>query len=154
MPQFVKHVIRGKNKESVMIKKKILVSDRVRTIDGGFSFIPHRFVIDGFLSSLDPIPLLLYLFLSIVADRHGLSFYRYDSICTLLQVTVDQYINARNDLMEKDLIAFDGMIFQVLSLPRQTVKKPHARSRHRFDRKKPEPVGQIIKTVFKGLSDG
>ena len=34
-----------------MIKKKILVSDRVRTIDGGFSFIPHRFVIDCTLAN-------------------------------------------------------------------------------------------------------
>ena len=100
-----------------MIKKKILVPDRVRRINGGFSFIPHRFVSDGFVSSLSQEELLLYLFLVLVSDRHGLSFYSYDAICSLLQITADEYIDARNALIKKDLIAFDGTIFQVLDLP-------------------------------------
>ncbi len=100
-----------------MIKKKILVPNRVRRINGGFSFIPHRFVSDGFLVSLSQEELLVYLFLALVSDRHGLSFYSDDSICSLLQITVNQYIGARNNLIEKDLIAFDGTIFQVLELP-------------------------------------
>jgi hypothetical protein len=61
--------------------------------------------------------ILLYLFLVLASDRHGLSFYSYDSICTLLQMELDQYISARNGLIEKDLIAFDGTVFQVLELP-------------------------------------
>lgn len=100
-----------------MIKKKILNPDRIRRIDGGFSFIPHRFLSDGFLAALPQKELLLYLFLITVSDRHGLSFYSYDSICSLLQMDLDQYINARNGLTDKDLIAFDGTIFQVLDLP-------------------------------------
>jgi hypothetical protein len=100
-----------------MIKKKILRPDRIRTINGGFSFIPHRFVSDGFLTCLSKDELLLYLFLILVSDRHGLSFYTYDSMCSLLQITIDQYIDARNALITKDLIAFDGTIFQVLDLP-------------------------------------
>lgn len=35
-----------------MITKKVLNADRIRRIDGGFSFIPHRFLADGFLASL------------------------------------------------------------------------------------------------------
>jgi hypothetical protein len=105
-----------------MIKKKILDSQRIRRIDGGFSFIPHRFLTDGFLASLNQRELLLYLFLILVSDRHGLSFYSYDSICSMLQLTLDQYIEARDGLIEKDLIAFDGAIFQVLSLPCQPVQ--------------------------------
>jgi len=101
----------------MMIKKKILNPDRIRRINGGFSFIPHRFLGDGFLSSLQQKELLLYLFLVIASDRHGLSFYSYDAICTLLQMSIDQYITARNGLIDKDLIAFDGTVFQVLDLP-------------------------------------
>ncbi|MBC8457127.1 MAG: hypothetical protein H8D67_03925, partial [Deltaproteobacteria bacterium] len=56
-----------------------------------------------------------------VSDRYGLSFYSYDSICSLLQLTIDQYIEARNGLMEKDMISFDGTIFQVLDLPLKPV---------------------------------
>jgi hypothetical protein len=100
-----------------MIKKKILNTERVRRIAGGFSFIPHRFVTDGFLSSLNRQQLLLYLFLVLVSDRYGLSFYSYDSICSLLQMRIDEYIEARDSLIEKDLIDFDGTLFQVLELP-------------------------------------
>ena len=100
-----------------MIKKHILNDQRVRCIDGGFSFIPHRFLTDGFLSALAPNQLLLYFFLVLAGDRYGLSFYSYDSICSLLQMTVDQYLQARRGLIEKDLIDFDGTIFQVLDLP-------------------------------------
>jgi len=100
-----------------MIKKHILNAQRIRRIDGGFSFIPHRFLTDGFLSALDPHQLLLYFFLVLAGDRYGLSFYSYDSICNLLQMSMDQYLQARHGLIEKDLIDFDGTIFQVLDLP-------------------------------------
>ena len=107
-----------------MIKKKILNPNRIRRINGGFSFIPHRFLTDGFLASLEQKELLLFLFLVIVSDRNGLSFYSYDAICNLLQLNVDQYIKARDALIEKDMIAFDGTIFQVLELPSTPVLSP------------------------------
>jgi len=100
-----------------MIRKKIINPDRIRGIKGGFSFIPHRFVTDGFLSSLSQTELLMYLFLVLVSDRYGLSYYAYDSICSLLQLTLEEYIQARDGLLKKDLIAFDGTLFQVLELP-------------------------------------
>ena len=70
---------------------------------------------------LDQHQLLLYVFLIIVSDRNGLSYYSYDKICTLLKIAVDDYIVARDALIEKDLIGFDGHLFQVLSLPQQPV---------------------------------
>jgi hypothetical protein len=107
-----------------MISKKIINPKRVRRIQAGFSFIPHRFLTDGFLDSLCQKELLLYLFLVIVSDRHGLSFYSYDAICSLLQLTADQYIEARNGLIQKDLIDFDGNVFQVLDLPPKPIRSP------------------------------
>lgn len=105
-----------------MISKKILNPDRIRQICGGFSFIPHRFLTGGFLKSLTPFELLLYIFLVLAADRYGLSYYSYDRICLLLHVSVEQYIQARDGLIKKDLIAFDGTLFQVLKLPATPVK--------------------------------
>jgi hypothetical protein len=105
-----------------MITKKILSPDRIRHIDGGFSFIPHRFLTDGFLKSLNPWELLLYIFLVLAADRYGLSYYSYDRICSLLHMTAGQYIQAREGLIKKDLIAFDGTLFQVLELPPTPIK--------------------------------
>jgi len=107
-----------------MIKKKILEPNRVRRIEGGFSFIPHRFLTDGFLSALSQKEILLYLFLVLASDRYGLSFYSYDAICSFLQINLDQYIEARDGLIRKDLIAFDGTLFQVLDLPKQPVEEP------------------------------
>ena len=100
-----------------MITKKVLVANRIRRIDGGFSFIPHRFLTDGFFTALDQHQLLLYFFLVLVSDRYGLSYYGYDSICTALRLSLEQYIDARDSLIKKDLIAFDGTLFQVLQLP-------------------------------------
>ena len=110
-----------------MITKNILNPERVRRIHGGFSFIPHRFLTDGFLDSLSQKELLLYLFLIMVSDRHGLSFYSYDAICSLLRITADQYVEARNGLIEKDLIDFDGNVFQVLDLPAKPTLLPKSK---------------------------
>ena len=107
-----------------MIKKKVLVPERIRRIEGGFSFIPHRFISDGFLANLRQKELLLYLFLVLVSDRYGLSFYSYDAICSLLQLSVDEYIGARDGLIDKDLVAYDGTLFQVLDLPQCPIKIP------------------------------
>jgi hypothetical protein len=99
-----------------------LEPDRIRKITGSFAFIEHRFLQDGFWYSLDHHQLLLYLFLIIVADRNGLSYYSYDKICTLLRISVDEYILARNALIDQNLIAFDGYLFQVLSLPEELTR--------------------------------
>jgi len=113
-----------------MITKKILNPDRIRQICGGFSSIPHRFLTGGFLASLQQQELLLCVFLVRPADRYGLSFYSYDRICSLLQFSLEQYIEARNGLINKDLIAFDGTLYQVLQLPAQplrVVRRTHQR---------------------------
>lgn len=106
-----------------MIEKQPLKPGRRRHITGSFAFIEHRFLRDGFWSSLNPQECLLYVLLVLVADRHGLSYYGYDKICTLLRFTLDDYLVARNALIEKDLIAFDGHLFQVLSLPDKPVRR-------------------------------
>jgi hypothetical protein len=133
-----------------MIKKKILNPNRLRRIDAGFSFIPHRFLTDGFLASLSQKEILLYLFLVLVSDRHGLSFYSYDSMCSLLELSADEYIEAREGLMEKNLIAFDGTIFQVLDLPPKPLKRPIANLVLGFDRaQEPAAIAQIIRKSLK-----
>lgn len=100
-----------------MKKKKIINLDRIRQIKGGFSFIPHRFLSDGFLASLNQLELLLYFFLILAADQNGLSYYSYEKVCQLLDIDLDEYLEARDGLLMKDLIAFDNTVFQVLELP-------------------------------------
>jgi hypothetical protein len=132
-----------------MIKKKILDASRIRRIDGGFSFIPHRFLTDGFLASLQQPELLLYVFLVLAADRYGLSYYSYERICSLLQLTTEQYITARDGLIEKDLIAFNGTLFQVLQLPQKPL--PQSVVCRRSKNENPVPIAQLIKQSLKGI---
>lgn len=118
-----------------MITKRILNFERIRRIEGGFSFIPHRFLTGGFLQRLNQKEILLYFFLVLVSDKNGLSFYSFDSICNLLGLNLSEYLEARDRLIEKDLICFKDNIFQVLSLPLESVeisvqKEDPARVRH------------------------
>jgi hypothetical protein len=100
------------------ILRSPILPQRLRSIGGkSFAFLPHRFLREGFFASLAPDELRLYVLLVLAADRNGLSFYHYDSICSLLQIPLETYLRARNALIDKDLIAFDGTRFQVLSLP-------------------------------------
>jgi hypothetical protein len=125
--------------QMTMINKP-LYPQRIRKIKSSFAFIEHRFLRDGFWSTLDQHQLLLYVFLIIVADRNGLSYYSYDKICTLLKIAVDQYIVARDALIEKDLIGFDGHLFQVLSLPNEPVDPGYAALRSKKDMQKHDPA--------------
>jgi hypothetical protein len=101
-----------------------IVPDRIRRIDGGFCFVPHRFLRDGFFVSLTRDELSLYVLLVLAGDRDGVSFYHYDSLCSLLEVPLETYLAARNGLIDKDLVAFDGTRFQVLSLPARPLVRP------------------------------
>ncbi|MBI3264309.1 MAG: hypothetical protein HYZ58_14325 [Acidobacteria bacterium] len=104
-----------------VIQRTPILPERVRSIAGqSFAFVPHRFLREGFFASLRPDELRLYVLLVLAADRNGVSFYHYDSICSLLQLPLESYLHARNALIAKDLIAFDGTRFQVLSLPERT----------------------------------
>lgn len=103
------------------MKRSVLVHDRIRKIRGSFAFIEHRFLRDGFFDNLTHNELILYLFLTLAADRQGISWYSYDRICRHTDLFLDDYIEARNGLIDKDMLAFDGHVFQVLSLPEQPV---------------------------------
>ena len=122
------------------IYKKPLLPDRVRKIDGGFSFIPHRFLTQQFFTSLSQHELLIYFLLVLVGDRQGLSYYSQDRLCIMLRLSLDEFIAARNGLIEKSLIAFDGFMFQVLSLPKKPVDVPQQPLKTDDDFKNGDPL--------------
>ena len=100
-----------------MSEKHIPCPKRLRNIRTcTFGWIDHRFLKDGFLKRLSGEALRLYLFLVLVANKAGLSWYCYDRICTMLDMEVDVYVKARNELLSASVIAYDNDVFQVLSL--------------------------------------
>lgn len=104
----------------------ILVPQRVRRVPPSFAWIDHRLRNEGFLERLCPEDLGLYLFLTLAADRSGLSCWRLDRIERTLPC-FDRHAlwDARQRLCQLDLIAYrpwrredaDGC-YQVLSLER------------------------------------
>lgn len=107
------------------ISRQPIAASRVRSPKGQtFAFLPHRFLRDGFFCSLCPDELRLYIFLVLAADRDGISYYGFERICSVLEIDIDDFLYARDSLIRKDLVAFDGRRFQVLSLPAKPVLTP------------------------------
>ena len=122
--------------------------DRIRRIAGGFAFVPNDFLHRGFFASLSHAERSLYFFLVLAGDRNGVSFYAYDRICDALELTQDEYLAVRNSLIDKDLIAFDGRRFQVLSLPPAPIlpaRRPLV-SQDDFEDHDPATIQQIIRS--------
>lgn len=134
-----------------MPKPKPIIVDRIRTIrDCTFGWVDHNFLHNGFLNRLSQPELLLYYFLITVADRNGVSFYDYERICQFLKLELDSYLNARNRLCERSLIAFENSVFQVLSLPKQSANKVATPILgNRWSNKDV----QSLKDIFKSLAD-
>ncbi|MEK7357331.1 MAG: hypothetical protein AAB250_12840, partial [Bdellovibrionota bacterium] len=101
--------------------------DRIRKIDpGGFAFIPNAFLRAGFFGQLTEPERSLYVLYVLLGDRNGVSYLIHANIATLLDVGVDEYLEVRQSLEDKDLIATAdfGTRVQVLSLPCRPVAPP------------------------------
>ena len=90
-----------------MTQKRILVAQRLRRPPvTGWSWMDRRFLREhGDYLSRDAI--LLYLFLAVVADRHGLSYYSDHTLSSRLRLSLPALAQAREELLERDLIAHE-----------------------------------------------
>jgi hypothetical protein len=75
---------------------------------------------------------LLYFFLSAVADVNGLSFYGDGTVAARLRMPLPGLFQARDELLAHDLIAHERPLTQVLSLP------------PRCQRRRSEPGGGLM----------
>jgi hypothetical protein len=99
-----------------MIDKRILVPSRLRRPPAtGWSWMDRLFVREH-MAHLSREAVLLYFFLAAVADKHGLSFYADSTLATLLRMPLPAVIQARDELLDRDLIVHEGRLTQVLSL--------------------------------------
>lgn len=100
-----------------MIHKHVLLTDRVRRPPkSGFSWVDRRFV-HHFAPQLSQEAILLYFFLASVSDQQGLSYYRDDSLASRLRIRQADLLQARDELIRHDLLAYESPLTQVLSLP-------------------------------------
>lgn len=92
--------------------------DRIRSIRGSFSWIDHRFLRQGFDQGLKRLEKLLYFVLIAVSNQDGVSFYSDERLAEILEVRhAHELTGARNELIDRGLIAFEEGIYQVLELP-------------------------------------
>jgi len=100
-----------------MHRPRPLKPDRIRIIERPFGWIPFRILSSGIFSRLSVPARQLYFFLCLVADKNGISFYGDFRLNMLLKLTSPELSLARSELMRKDLLAYDGRVYQLLSLP-------------------------------------
>jgi len=132
-----------------MTVKRLLLPDRVRKIEGSFSWIDHRFVTGGFLPDLSMVEILLYLFLVAVSDRHGLSFYHDDRVASLLKIDLPALGRARDGLVRRSLLAYEYPLYQILSLPPKPIRLPskedRAKQEQEVARRHLEKIREMLK---------
>lgn len=100
-----------------MRRKKVIVVERVRKIDGPFGWIPHKFVSRGYIKVFTRDELIMYFFLCVVSDRLGLSYYGDKTMGNLLGINYDDLKITRERLRKKGFIAYKKPFYQVLTLP-------------------------------------
>jgi len=106
-----------------MSQKRILVPDRLRRPPAtGWSWIDRRFLREHG-DYLSREAMLLYLFLAAVADRHGLSFYSDHALTSRLRLTQPVLEQARQELLQRDLLALQLPLVQVLALPTPGIQR-------------------------------
>jgi hypothetical protein len=106
-----------------MIDKHLLVPQRLRRPPAtGWSWVDRRFLREHG-DHLSREALLLYWFLAAVADRHGLSFYSDHTLASRLRLSQPALERARQELLQRDLIAHQLPLVQVLSLPSPSVSR-------------------------------
>jgi hypothetical protein len=125
--------------------------ERVRSVEKPFAWLPFRLLTEGHLANLSDQAKLLYLLLCLAADRNGLSFYGDKRILSYFQLDPGELHLARRELIEKDLVAYDGRLYQVLSLP-NAPRYPNRQSDNRSQRKKTgqsDRLGDILQRIAK-----
>jgi hypothetical protein len=88
----------------------------VRRPSHGFGWIDHRVLSGGHLATLDCTQIATYFTLCLVADRHGISFYRVESLARILKRPASVVGQVLTELAHHGLIACDGRYVQVRDL--------------------------------------
>lgn len=109
-----------------MIQKRILVGQRLRRPPAsGWSWVDRGFLREH-VEHLSREAVLLYFFLSAAADRHGLSCYSDGATAVRLRLTIPAVVAAREELLARDLLAYERPLTQVLSLPASSPRRTAA----------------------------
>ena len=131
-----------------MVSKVPIVAQRIRKVPSHFSWIDHRLVRDRHIENCSHAAAALYLFLVIVGDAKGLSYYGDTSITQRLSMDQSTLNAARANLIHAGLIAWKKPLYQVLALDVAKGEKPAPRT----NRGNALSLGEILKMAKEGRS--
>jgi hypothetical protein len=128
-----------------MIQKHPIMAQRIRTVPPQFSWVDQRLVRDRHLEKITHAAAALYLFLIVVGDHQGLSYYSDASLTARLSMDPHTFEEARRSLLSAELIAYKKPLYQVLALdPAPTAPA----SKAPLDL--PAPIGAVLRHIMKG----
>jgi hypothetical protein len=108
------HFNQNGRRKKMDVPKVPFVRDRIRHIPPGFGWVDHRLVREHYAERCSHGALALYLFLAVVADGEGVSWWSERSLSSRLGMDIDRLRQARAELEAADLVAFSGGVWQVL----------------------------------------
>ncbi len=131
-----------------MVSKAPIVAQRIRKVPRHFSWIDHRLVRDRHIENCSHAAATLYLFLVTVGDAKGLSYYGDESILKHLGMDLSELQQARANLINVGLIAWQKPLYQVLSLdkPKREKQPPLSNMGNALS------LGDILKMAKEGTS--
>ena len=91
--------------------KHLLCPERLREVPEQFSWLDHRLVSDHHIDTCSHQAAALYLFLVIVGDSKGLSYYSDASLMRRLGMTEPLLDGARRELISTGLICFKKPLY-------------------------------------------
>ncbi len=98
------------------IEKSPIVRERIRRIASGFGWVDHRLVREHYLERCSHGALALYLFLVVVSDGEGVSWWSERTLAARLGMETDRLRQARAELEAADLVAYETPVWQLLQL--------------------------------------
>ena len=122
-----------------------------------YSIVDHHLLHGGYFQKLSHEALVLYLFLIVVGDKNGRSFYADQSVAEILHLSMDLLKKARSSLMACHLIDYQKPYWWVKNIPECSYEQSQTKN-HLPQRRSgtllssdPRPIGDIAKESLKTL---
>ncbi len=99
------------------MRRTVICPEKVRILPRRFSWVDQRLAREGHMKEMTPEGAVLYLFLTAVGDREGVSWYSAESIRRFTGLT--GLSGARKCLIKLGLLAYRDPYYQLLELPHE-----------------------------------
>lgn len=122
-----------------------------------YSIVDHQLLHGGFLQKLSHEALVLYLFLIVVGDKNGRSFYADLTVEGILRLTPHQLNDARSMLIQFGLIDYRQPYWWVKNMTEFSHERPQTKNTvlerysGAFLSADPRPIGDIAQKSLQAL---